>query len=87
MYETLLKREIGLDRRTGEEALLLGHIYNPEDNDEVLFNSTEIDEEDLANELLSKAICLNENLEEWGIDHVWRDEDKLYVFISVRGNG
>jgi len=87
MYYVLLNREIGLDRRTGEDVLLLGHIlntkYNPDD--EFIINDSK--EKDLANELFDKAKSSNENLEDWSIDHVWRDDDKLYVFASVSGNG
>ncbi|KKL60857.1 hypothetical protein LCGC14_2201130 [marine sediment metagenome] len=87
MYYVLLNREIGLDRRTGEDVLLLGHIlntkYNPDD--EFIINDSK--EKDLANELFDKAKSSNENLEDWSIDHVCRDDDKLYVFATVSGNG
>ncbi len=87
MYYVLLNREIGLDRRTGEDVLLIGHIYNTKYNpdDEFIINDSK--EKDLANELFDKAKSSNENLEDWSIDHVWRDDDKLYVFASVSGNG
>lgn len=85
MYYVLLNREIGLDRRTGEDVLLIGHINNPNKEYPVMITMKE--EIELADELLKKAQSLNNNLEDWSIDHLYRNDDKLYVFASVSGNG
>ena len=86
MYYVLLNREIGLDRRTGEDVLLIGHIHNPhEEYPDIIITTDE--EIKLANDLLRIAQSANEDLEDWSIDHIYRDDDKLYVFATVSGNG